>query len=124
MTCYLLSRPTIPEPQERKTLFSVEKKHLGFFLQDGVSLVELNIDLSKIKIKYIDKIFVKAPSSQNFENTSFDKFFIPVFYNLRAKKLVPQLHLTVTPLFLSLIPGWSICNQSRLEKLQIFFFSA
>ena len=45
-------------------LFSVKKKHFEkFFAQDGVSLAELNIDFRKI--------FVKASSSQNLENSGF-----------------------------------------------------
>ena len=47
-----------------RTLFSVEKKHFGkIFVQDDVSLAELKIDFRKI--------FVKASSSQNLENSVF-----------------------------------------------------
>ena len=47
-----------------KSLVSVTKKHFEkIFVQDGVSLAELNIDFRKI--------FVKASSSQNLENSGF-----------------------------------------------------
>ena len=47
-----------------KSLFSAKKKHFEkFFMEDDVSLTEQKIDLRKI--------FVKAFSSQNLENTGF-----------------------------------------------------
>ena len=47
-----------------ESLVSVKKKHFGkIFAQDDVSLAELNIDFRKI--------FVKASSSQNLENSGF-----------------------------------------------------
>ena len=55
-----------------RALFSAKKKHFGkFFTQDGVSLAELKIDFRKI--------FVKASSSQNFENSGFLPIFYPIF---------------------------------------------
>ena len=47
-----------------RTLFSAKKTHFGkIFAQDGVFLAELKIDFRKI--------FVKASSSQNLENSGF-----------------------------------------------------
>ena len=47
-----------------RTLISAKKRHFGkFFAQDGVFLAELKIDFRKI--------FVKASSSQNLENSGF-----------------------------------------------------
>ena len=88
MTCYTFSvRPTIPESRNVKVtqkkfdekenedfceeeyfnfedLISVKKKHFGkIFVQNDVSLVELNVDFLKT--------FVKASSSQNLENSGF-----------------------------------------------------
>ena len=55
-----------------ESLVSVKKKHFGkIFAQDDVSLAELNMDFRKI--------FVKASSSQNLENSGFSPIFPPNF---------------------------------------------
>ena len=64
-----------------RTLFSVKKEHFEkVFAQDDESLAKLKIDFRKI--------FVKAYSSQNLENSDFDQFFIPVF---RTKRVITSI---------------------------------
>ena len=61
-----------------KSLVSVREKHFGkIFAAEGVSFTKLKMDFRKI--------FVKASSSQNLDNSGFNQFFIQFF---RTKRVI------------------------------------
>ena len=66
-----------------KSLVSVRKKHFGkIFAVDGVSFTKPKTDFRKI--------FLKAPSSQNLENSGFWPIFHPIFSYKESQFLIHQ----------------------------------